>query len=190
MEIQLCMHLNKHFLFIIGAPALLVLLVVGAGLYRAESIETESDMRVQTTIEHVVREEGAASQEAAQPTPPPGEQQQAVPTQVSSSEDQGTHFTGTLQEVNTGCFADGECFVVVSGKHVTAVRGWSQETVGTIQGVEGFGDLTKHIGEQMEVYAYGVGDGVYTLYGNTALYITLSSTTVHVSNAHERPEVQ
>lgn len=182
------MHLNKHFLFVIGAPALLVLLVAGAGLYRTQSVNTESDTRAQTILEHVVHDEGTASQDAVQRAANPRAQQQVAAT--TSPEDQGVHFTGTLEAVNTGCFADGECFVVVGGKHVTAVRGWSQEVVGTVRGVEGFGDLTKHIGEQMDVYAYGAGDGVYTLYGNAALYIALSSSTVHVSNAHERPEVQ
>ena len=56
------------------------------------------------------------------------------------------NFTGTLQKVDTGCFADGECYVEIEGKHVTALRGWSQDTVGQVLGVDGFGDLEGHIG--------------------------------------------
>lgn len=83
------------------------------------------------------------------------------------------NFTGKLEEVNVGCFADGECYVVVDGKHITTTMGWSQETVGTVQGVEGFGDLESHIGSEMEVYARDNGDGTYSLYGSEGFYIKL-----------------
>ena len=103
---------------------------------------------------------------------------------VGSPADSGTatdgklkvaNFTGKLEKVDTGCFVDGECFVVVDGKHVTTTRGWSQETVGTIQGVESFGDLEKHIGENVEVYAKDNADGTYTLYGSEGFYVKLIS---------------
>jgi hypothetical protein len=83
------------------------------------------------------------------------------------------NFSGKLEEVNTGCFADAECYVVVDGKHVTAIMGWSQETVGTVQGVEGFGDLENHIGKEVEVYAQDTSYGKYTLYGSEGFYIKL-----------------
>jgi len=83
------------------------------------------------------------------------------------------NFSGKLEEVNTGCFADAECYVVVDGKHITAIMGWSQETVGTVQGVEGFGDLENHIGKEVEVYAQDTSDGKYTLYGSEGFYIKL-----------------
>ncbi len=82
-------------------------------------------------------------------------------------------FTGTLEAVDTGCFADGECYVEVDGKHVTAIMGWSQETVGTVQGVESFGDLEKYVGKKVEVYAHVREDGTYTLYGSEGFYIKL-----------------
>lgn len=82
-------------------------------------------------------------------------------------------FHGRLQEVNTGCFADGECYVVVSGKHVTTTLGWSRETVGSIQGAESFGDLENHIGEEVEVYAQDIGNNTYTLYGSAGFYVKL-----------------
>lgn len=82
-------------------------------------------------------------------------------------------FTGKLEVVNTGCFSDGECFVIIEGKHITAIQGRRQEVVGTVQGVEGFGDLEKHIGESVEVYAKDNADGTYTLYGSEGFYIKL-----------------
>lgn len=82
-------------------------------------------------------------------------------------------FSGTLSEVNTACFADGECYVVVDGKHVTTTIGWSQATVGSIEGVAGFGDLEGKIGSEVEVYAHNKGDGTYTLYGSEDFYVKL-----------------
>lgn len=82
-------------------------------------------------------------------------------------------FSGKLEQVNTGCFADGECYVVVGGKHVTVLMGWSRTTVGSTLGVESFGDLESHIGENVEVYAQMKDDGTYTLYGNESYYVKL-----------------
>lgn len=82
-------------------------------------------------------------------------------------------FQGKLEEVNVGCFVDGECYVVVDGKHVTTIMGWSQQIVGSIQGVESIGDLESHIGEDVEVYAQDKGDGSYTLYGSAGFYVKL-----------------
>ncbi len=80
-------------------------------------------------------------------------------------------FTGKLEEVNTGCFSDGECYVTVGGKHVTTLRGWSRDTVGSVQGVEGFGELEKYIGKNVEVYAHVNPDNTYTLYGSEGFYV-------------------
>ena len=82
-------------------------------------------------------------------------------------------FSGKLEETNEGCFADGECYVVVDGKHVTVIMGWSQAIVGSIIGVESFGNLNAHIGEEFEVYAQDKGDGTYTLYGSEGFYVKL-----------------
>lgn len=81
------------------------------------------------------------------------------------------NFTGKLEQVNTGCFADGECYVVVDKKHVTVLMGWSRDTVGSIQGAESIGDLEKFIGKDVEVYAKDKGDGTYTLYGSEGFYV-------------------
>jgi hypothetical protein len=83
------------------------------------------------------------------------------------------NFSGKLEKVDTGCFADGECYVEVDGKHITAIMGWSRETVGQVLGVDGFGDLESHLGKTVEVYAQDTSDGKYTLYGNEGFYIKL-----------------
>jgi len=80
-------------------------------------------------------------------------------------------FTGTLEKVDTGCFSDGECYVEVDGKHVTVLRGWSQDIVGSVQGTEGIGGLEIYIGKQVEVYAQDLSDGTFTLYGSAGFYI-------------------
>jgi hypothetical protein len=76
-------------------------------------------------------------------------------------------FEGELEEVNTGCYADAECYVVVDGKHVTTLMGWSRDTVGVVD----FDALSAAIGQTVEVYAAEKSDGTYTLYGNTAYYV-------------------
>jgi len=81
-------------------------------------------------------------------------------------------FTGTLTEVNTGCFADGECYVMVGDKHVTLLRGWSQDTVGSVIGGDNsIGGLEAFIGSEVEVYAKKTGLNAYTLYGDAGYYV-------------------
>ncbi len=83
-------------------------------------------------------------------------------------------FSGKLEKVHPGCFVDGECYVEVGGKHVTAIRGWSQEIVGSVQGATDFGDLQNYLGQQVEVYAQDQDDGSYTLYGSEGFYIKVN----------------
>ena len=85
-------------------------------------------------------------------------------------------FVGELEEVNTGCFADGECYVVIDGKHVTILVGRRQEVVGELQGIASIGDLESHIGDKLQVYAQVNIDGTYSLYGNEGFYIKLIAT--------------
>ncbi len=81
-------------------------------------------------------------------------------------------FVGILSEVNTGCFADGECYIKTEdGKHVTAIMGWSRETVGSVKGADGFGDLEAFTGKSVTVYARKLDDNTYTLYGDENFYI-------------------
>lgn len=81
------------------------------------------------------------------------------------------NFSGVLEEVNTGCFADGECYVVVGGKKVTVLVGRSQSVVGSVVGVDGFGDLENFLSEKVEVYAKDSADGTFTLYGSEGFYV-------------------
>ncbi len=94
-------------------------------------------------------------------------------------------FTGKLEAVNTGCFADGECSVVVDGKKVTVLMGWSRDTVGSVQGVEGFGDLERYIGSEVEVYAQLNLVDSYTLYGSDKFYMKLLSSTSMGASAQD-----
>lgn len=84
-------------------------------------------------------------------------------------------FTGILEEVNTGCFADGECFIVVDGSKVTAIEGRKQGPLGkTIINDDinaGFGDLYVFLGEEIEVYARQISENEFTLYGSEDYYI-------------------
>lgn len=83
-------------------------------------------------------------------------------------------FTGKLQEVNTGCFADGECFVTVDGKHVRVLMGWSRDTVGKVLGGDGsIGGLEGSLGKDVEVYANKLDETNYTLYGSETYYVKL-----------------
>ena len=79
-------------------------------------------------------------------------------------------FSGILTEYNTGCFADGECYVVVDGKKITTIIGWSQDIVGSVQGFPD-GDISKGIGEEVEVYASRKEDETFSLYGKESYYI-------------------
>lgn len=91
---------------------------------------------------------------------------------VVLTQEEGTEkFSGVLEEVNTGCFADGECYVVVDQRHITLLIGWSQDTVGSIIGAPSIGDLENYIGKEVEVYAQTKDDGTYTLYGNENFYV-------------------
>jgi hypothetical protein len=85
-----------------------------------------------------------------------------------------SNFSGKLQEVSTGCFSDGECYVVVDGKHITTTMGWSQETVGTIIGAPSIGDMETMIGSNVEVYARDNSDGTYSLYGSEGFYVKVT----------------
>jgi len=75
--------------------------------------------------------------------------------------------------VDTGCFADGECYIEVDDKHITLLTGMrlNPQEVGTIIGADGIGGLESFIGKQIEVYAQDNSDGTYTLYGSEGFYV-------------------
>lgn len=170
------MHINKHFLFVVGIPALLVAVIIYAGMYRFYSsgeeqgavsvndgISLSDEQGIDTAL--IDPMEGNAGGRIMNPDTPM--------SSGGGGKLAADVFTGTLTKVDTGCFADGECYVEVGGNHVTVLMGWSRETVGTVQGVEGFGDLEAHIGAQIEVYAQRLSPGNYTLYGSEGFYVRL-----------------
>lgn len=106
------------------------------------------------------------------PTPQEGATTQQPPNAASPKPTET--FSGPLTEVNTGCFADGECYAVVDGKHITLTVGRRQEVVGTIVGAKSIADLESYIGQTATVYAKVQGDGTYTLYGNASYYLAVT----------------
>lgn len=141
---------------------IVVLVVVGGGVWYFMS--DKSTAPYSTTETNLPNENG-------------GDQRVGSSTTGSDSEGDGKlkviNFSGKLEEVDEGCYSDGECFVVIDGKHVTVIWGWRQEVVGSVLGVPSFGDLNNHIGDTFEVYAKDNGDGTYTLYGSEGFYIKL-----------------
>ena len=96
---------------------------------------------------------------------------------VTDGKLKAANFAGTLTEVNTGCYSDGECYIVVDGKHITTTMGWSTATVGSTLDANGAGVgldvFEKSIGKQVEAYVQDEGDGTYTLYGSEGFYVKL-----------------
>ncbi len=91
---------------------------------------------------------------------------------------EAVEISGTVEEVNTGCFADGECYVVIDGRHITTLIGWSREEVGPIYdasgAVVGVGDIPLG-GEVVGVVRTDEADVRYTLYGGEDLYLKIIS---------------
>lgn len=81
-------------------------------------------------------------------------------------------FEGTITAYSTQCFVDGICSITVDDKVIVTTRGWSQEIVGKVIGVDDFGSVEKKIGSRAEVYAKKTADG-YTLYGSADYYIKI-----------------
>lgn len=147
--------------------AIIILIIIGAGYWYISSRNTSDTPP-------------PASRTQDQATVPSDNDRVASPVSeeptgmvVPESKLKVANFSGKLEKVDTGCFVDGECYVVIDGKHITTTMGWSRETVGSVQGVAGFGDLEQHIGEEIEVYAQDKGDGTYTLYGSEGFYVRL-----------------
>ena len=80
-------------------------------------------------------------------------------------------FVGKIETYSIGCFADGECSVTVGGKKIVTTIGWTLGDVGSVIGVESFGEIFNAIGKEAEVFARKVDNKNYTLYGNTGYYV-------------------
>ena len=76
-------------------------------------------------------------------------------------------FVGTVDSIDTGCYADGVCSMQVDGKQVVWMRGWSRATWGQVQQPPDVGD---YVGKQVEVWCK-VEEDHCTLEGNAAYFI-------------------
>jgi hypothetical protein len=156
------------------AIIVLVIIAMSAALYGA-NLNKPTDL----TLENLplnVTESGSGNR-----IDPRNSGEVNTPANIDISELKVATFAGKLEEVNTGCFADGECYVVVGGKKVTVLMGWSRDTVGSIMGVNGIGDLENFLSEQVEVYAQELNNGDFTLYGNEGFYVkVLNGGSVNV----------
>lgn len=91
----------------------------------------------------------------------------------------GETFSGKIEAVDTGCFADGVCSVTVGGKEVILLAGMRLGTippVGSLKGVDSIGDLEGKIGSTAKVYAAKTTEGGadYTLYGSASYYVEVA----------------
>jgi peptidoglycan hydrolase-like protein with peptidoglycan-binding domain len=94
----------------------------------------------------------------------------------------GETFSGKIDSVSTGCFADGECAIVVAGKKIVTMTGMrlgQPLPIGTIKGVASIGDAEQCIGKHATVYAKKLDDG-YTLYGDTSYYVSILDCKVSI----------
>lgn len=137
-----------------GIGVVVLILLIGAGFFifngKSEVI-MDSELRDTTTEETPVTEE------------------EETPTTQTEGKLKVVNFVGVLTEVNTGCAYDAECYVIVDGKHITTMRGWSRDIGGTAD----LDILGANIGQNVHVYAQDLGDGTYTLYGSEGFYVRL-----------------
>jgi hypothetical protein len=79
-------------------------------------------------------------------------------------------FTGTVESIDTGCYADGECSMRIDGRKVVWMRGWSRATWGQVQQPP---DVGTYVGKRVEVWCH-VEEDHCTLEGNAAYFIRLA----------------
>lgn len=80
-------------------------------------------------------------------------------------------FLGFLEGMDTGCFAEGACFIMVDGRKVIVEEFANENPAGTIEGIEDFRELFNNIGSFLEVKALRLENGDYTLYGSEDFYV-------------------
>jgi hypothetical protein len=147
---------------IVGGIAIVVL-VAAYAYFSQQQPSSSTVVDVQKTQTQQQNENGRVME-------PQGTQEQQE-TPAPSGKIKAETFTGTLEAVDTGCFADAECSVTVDGKHVTVLMGWNRDEVGSVMGADGIGGLESFIGKKVEVYAKDNLDGTYTLYGSAGFYV-------------------
>lgn len=72
-------------------------------------------------------------------------------------------FSGTVQAIDNGCFADGVCSVTVDGTRIVTLVGWSQDTWGQR-------DPALKEGDAAEAYCRRTAEGC-TLNGDAKFYV-------------------
>lgn len=92
---------------------------------------------------------------AARDTPPPAPQPAAAGDTRS--------FSGAVQAIDNGCFADGTCSVTVDGTVVVTMTGWSRDTWGPR-------DPDVKIGDQVQVRCRVTAEGC-TLNGSAGYFL-------------------
>ena len=75
-------------------------------------------------------------------------------------------FSGKVEAVDDGCFADGTCSVTVDGVLVVTLTGWSRDTWGQR-------DTELQVGERVDVACRPTLEGC-TLNGNAGYYVRRS----------------
>lgn len=85
-------------------------------------------------------------------------------------------LTGTLDAIDTACFADGVCSATIDGKTVVLMSGFRMPPVpplGRLIGADSIGDLEGMIGAHARLYAATGSDEAYdyTLYGSKDYYL-------------------
>lgn len=171
--------MSKHFLVLLVTGVVIISTALALLVYRtAEApydIDSKTDETSLATTTEQSNDVATSSLQAGDVTstvvsnPKP-----AKPVVLPNSSVNEEKFTGKISEVNVGCFADGECYAVVGGKHVTLTVGRKQEVLGSIVGADSIGDLEQYIGETATVYAAVNKDGTYTLYGDSAYYLSVT----------------
>ncbi len=159
--------MKKEYLYAILVAEVIIGITIAVGFYFVLTADTSFEESVGTGVVEVLPN----PDESIPPSGTPEDGKGGEPS--IGGKLKADVFTGKLEKVDTGCFADGECYIVVDGKHVTALTGMriNPQPVGSVQGVEGFGDLESHIGSTVEVYAQVNPDNTYTLYGSEGFYI-------------------
>jgi hypothetical protein len=161
---RLCdfVHKNKNFI-IVGMLGF----VLGYGFFFVTHTPFMHMNRLEGNYKKMNSEKGRGHDKSGNPVAP-NNTRIAVPEK----------FSGTLKEVNTGCFADGECYIVVDDKgvlkHVTIALGWTQGIIGKIIGTESIGDMEKFIGKNITAYVDKLDSDNYTLYGDVNYYVDVT----------------
>ena len=96
-----------------------------------------------------------------------------TPNGETSPEMEAVVFTGTVTEIDPGCYADGICKILIDGTiWVEFGRGWYQGPAGSFIG---FDDIAVTQDKQVEISAWpDTREGIdYTILGDSSLYIKL-----------------